>query len=289
MNRATDHLISTLIRITPDAIKRLLEIGPSATELFNEEEEAELAQALAGICGPAELLGASKIRIREAEALKRKGQGAKRFSDEATSFATFGEKSLPPLTPSSALSFFKRLVPSLDRTPERWGALLERKSFTLAAMTNETMLVDVKSVIEQGMETGESIGYGETGTAGKIKSVLDKLGITPKNPQYCEMVARTNTMDSFNTGTNEELVKVSDTFPAWKYSAITKDNRGRKTHREKNGWHFSASIPFTSVRGTEAKDACNCRCVMIPVDKWDLESFIKAGGILRTTWKGSGP
>lgn len=285
MNRATDHLIQTLLKITPPAIKRLLEYGKGATELFNEQEEGKLAEALAGIYGPSELLGAAKIRIREEEAIKRKG--TTRFSDEATSFASFGDDPLPPLKPLKALDFFKNLIPSLDVVPERWGAMLERKAFTLAAYTNETMLSDVQRVIEDGLKTGESVGYGMEGSSGKIRAILDEVGITPKNPQYCEMVARTNTMDAFNTGTQRELEKVSDTFPAWKYSAITKDNRARKWHAEKNGWLFDASIPFTAVRGTEAKDVCNCRCVMIPVDKWDLEAMIKGGAVLRTTWEGA--
>jgi len=284
MNRATDHLVKTMLRITPDAIKRLLRHGPGASELFNEEEEKDLAEALQGVYGPANLLGMAAIRIRQKEAMKRKG--ATRFSDEATSFVSFGDKPLPPLKPKQALDFFLNLIPSLDVEPERWGALLERKSFTLAAYTNETMLSDVQRVIEEGLKTGEPVGYGSEGQAGKIQKILNEVGITPNNPQYCEMVARTNTMDAYNTGTNRELVKVKDTFPAWKYSAITKDNRGRPWHVKKNGWHFSADIPFSLVRGTEPRDVCNCRCVMIPVDKWDLDAYLKGGGTLRTTWIG---
>jgi hypothetical protein len=285
MNRGSDHLVQTLLKITPKAIRRLLETGPSATELFNEQEEKQLAEALAAVYGPANLLGAAAIRLREQKAAK--GKQAKNFADDAECFVTFGDKPLPPLQPLDALNFFKNLIPSLDMIPERWGALLERKSFTLAAYTNETMLSDVKEAITKGMDTGDSIGYGTEGISGKINKILQQVGITPQNPQYAEMVARTNTMDAYNTGTNQELVKVSDTFPAWKYSAITKDNRGRKWHVEKNGMHFAASIPFAAVRGTEAKDVCNCRCVMIPVDKWDLADYLKNGGKLHSTWNPS--
>lgn len=282
MSQATEVLTKTILKLSRPAVERLLQEGESANEFFNEEEEQELAKALAGVYGTANLFGHARIRLRADQAIKN--HGVRKFSDESTSFALFGDDPLPPLQPLQAIKYFLKLVPSLSLDPERWGAALERHSFTLAVGTSERMLDRVQQIIAQGIAGGRKIGYGGDGSSADINAILNEAGVTPKNPQYAEMVGRTNTMDALTAGSQAEQYRVRDTFPAWKYASITKDMRGRKWHRARNGMIFPVEIPFVKVRGEEIEDAANCRCLPIPVDKWELEEYLKRGGVLAHTW-----
>jgi hypothetical protein len=301
MARAQEHLTKVLQKITRPAVERLLEGEAPTGTLYDEDEEAELAEALASCYGTAHLFGQATVRLREQRLLERRG--VKAFADRPTLplsdedlnyVATFGDVPLPPLKPDAALKYFLDLVPSLDVDVERWGDFLERRSFTLAYNTGELMLQKVQDTIARfalnlggvgpnGEPVNEAVGRGKTGIAGRINEILEAAGVTPKNPQYAEMVARTNIMDGLNTGAQREQYAVRDTFPAYKYSAITRDGRARPSHAAKNGLIISVEIPFTEARGTDIKDVANCRCVPIPVDKWELDEYLKGGGRLITS------
>jgi hypothetical protein len=44
-----------------------------------------------------------------------------------------------------------------------------------------------------------------------------------------------------------------------------------------NGRLFDASLTLDQVRGSTPDEVINCRCVMIPVDKWSLAERLANG------------
>lgn len=109
-----------------------------------------------------------------------------------------------------------------------------------------------------------------------VDKILDRAGVSPAQPGYGEMVYRTNMMSAYSNGAQEELNAVADVFPWWKY-ANPSDGRSRPAHAARNGRYYPTAVSFEQVRGTEAADVIQCRCVQIPVDRWEAEELMKAG------------
>jgi SPP1 gp7 family putative phage head morphogenesis protein len=181
-------------------------------------------------------------------------------------------REVAPMPPGQAIQYFSGLIPTLGTDPQRFGADLQRHAFTLAVATDRQLLQSVQDAIRQRLQSGQSAGPQA------IQALLDQAGVTPDNPQYAEMVFRTNTMDAYNQGGTQALQDpdVSDTFPVWQYSN-PHDRRSRPSHAERDGNYYPAAVPFVQVRGTDIADAANCRCTSIPIDKWTWAKRRAAG------------
>jgi hypothetical protein len=277
-SHAVDHLLSDAQRegsqflstLASKAIMRYVRSG--GAHLFTPQEmkslEAECARSLAA----ADLLGRARVRIRE-QALSA-GPVAK-FADSPTDFGgAITTPTVPLQPPLSALDYFKSLVPALDVEPLAWLAEIEKQAFTMALATSTELLSKVQNEIATRIASGE-YGWGQQA----VSDLLTNAGVTPANPQYAEMVWRTNVKDALAKGTHEELSDpdVLPMFPVWKYSAIVGDGRGRPTHIARNGKYYPSQVPFTKVRGEGPDDVCNCRCDFIPIDKFDWEELQAKG------------
>ena len=262
LDAAVAHGSDVLNRISKAAVTRLLSRHPVAyiypQRLFTDVELAELAEALAAVNSTSLLLGRSLVRDYAVRI--ESGQARESLLLEAV-IGPVG-----PLTPESALQYFLNLVPTLGVDPLRFGADMRRHAFTLAVAADRTLLTDVQSIIGEIIRTG----MVPSGTPRLIQDVLDVAGVSPRNPQYSEMVFRTNAMDAYNQGSWQEMThpEVIETFPVWQYSAIV-DERSRPHHAARDGLYYPASIPFVQVRGLGIADAANCRCTFIPISKYE--------------------
>lgn len=176
---------------------------------------------------------------------------------------------VPPFAPDEALDFFRALVPVLGTDPHLLPNL-QRTAFTLAAATEQELLQAVQAAILQRLATGE-VGTGRAA----VQAVLDAAGVGSQ-PGYAETVFRTNAVSSYNQGTHEQLQREAETFPVWRYSNPD-DNRSRPKHAALNGTYYPASVSLDQVRGATLADKANCRCVQLPVDKWEWAD-LRAGG-----------
>lgn len=174
---------------------------------------------------------------------------------------TFAEDTALP--PEAALRHFTRLEPLLGVDPHRFGPDHERRAFTLAAATEETLLEAVQEAIAEALRTG-----AVSDAPSEIERLLDAAGVGPRNQQYAEMVFRTNAADAYNQGSWEEYRSpdVEDEFPAWEYSNPC-DGRSRPRHCALSGKYFPASVSFAEVRGTGIEDTANDRCTFLPIHK----------------------
>ena len=142
----------------------------------------------------------------------------------------------------------------------------------MAEATERSILEKVQSLILDKLVSGQ--GWGQA--AGEIESILNAVGVTPTNPQYAQMVFRTNAMDAFNVGQEIEVTEhpeVKDFFPAFEYLGI-RDGREGEDHRPKFGKYYPSSLSFQHVRGPRV---WNCRCSPRYVDKYEWDDLKNRG------------
>lgn len=261
-----------------DAIKRVAR-GESR-RLLNDAELQTLADMFAKVLATGELLGRATVRNQ----LNANQRGLK-FADEppdlsARRFLTLTEGGpIPLMTPVKALEYFSSLVPGVTGDPGYYADTVRRKAFTLAVTTNETVLKAVQKVITDSLATG-------TGTAADIADILSSAGISSRNPQYAEMVFRTNMMTSYMQGHEQERrdPEVVEFFPVWSWDTIM-DGRERPTHGARNGKYYPAHVSFQEVRGDpDPAEICNCRCISKGVWIDDWLALQAAGAQMETTW-----
>ena len=193
---------------------------------------------------------------------------------------------IAPMPPEEALEFFRALYPDMAVTPE-FAEFHRRRSFTMAHKADEAMLVRVQNRIADYMEQGAS----RQQLLDDIESILDNAGVTPANPQYAEMVVRTNMMDAFNEGISAEMrdPTMQEFFPVWEYVGI-EDGREGGDHRPHFGKFFRNDVPFAEVRDSlvmkngEPVPATsgegrpfNCRCVQRIISKYEWAELQAAG------------
>jgi len=195
------------------------------------------------------------------------------FSDSPTPFTCFDESpGLHPMSPWRAVAFFRRLVPSLRTDAEDFRTAQERAAYKLAVTTDREILDRVHNVVAKRLETGEGVSTAPQ----DISDILDSVGITPRNPQYAEMVVRTGLMNAYSAGAHEEQRAVADTFPVWRWDGI-EDGRERPRHRRHFGKYFPASVSLAEVRDKEGYDGYNERCSSTPIYFKDWERLKSQG------------
>lgn len=251
-----------LANLATKALTRYVRGG--GPRLFLPDEMKALQSECARAVAAADLLGRSRVRLRSEQLGVVKLDEVniftgkvRRFADEPTNFSKVPSVPLQP--PLSSLEYFQSLVPMLNVEPLTWLPEIERQAFTMAVATEQQLLEKVQKEIASRIASGE-YGWGPQA----IQDLIESAGVSPTNPQYAEMVFRTNVKDALAKGTHEELSdpEVLPNFPVWKYSAIVGDGRGRPTHSARNGNYYPSEVPFTKVRGEGPEDVCNCRCVL---------------------------
>jgi hypothetical protein len=115
-----------------------------------------------------------------------------------------------------------------------------------------------------------------------IKRLLDKAGVSPKNPQYAEMVMRTNVLESYRTGVDQQAASESmkENFPVWQYQGIL-DGREGDDHRPKFGRYYPAKASFAEVRGDRP---FNCRCNRRNIHRLAWAKLMAEGASIETEW-----
>jgi hypothetical protein len=267
--------LQVLQRLTEQAARRLLARPDplAAPVLFDDAELAELSRSLTATNATADLLGRARVRRMAEKAKQRMGAFSEGDDDP---FDVFAEP--PPYAePSAASEYFRGLVPSLGEAAERYGPLFARHSFTLAHACDQVILDRVKQVIQDQLR-----GVGRSHPVSDIQELLDVAGVTPRNPQYAEMVYRTNMMDSYHQGFSQEMAspEMRDTFPVWQYLGI-RDGRQGEDHEPHFDRYYPAHATFGEVRGPRV---FNCRCSAAPVSKYEWRRAQEAGAKIAEDW-----
>jgi len=229
-----------LARLCKMAYRRMLDNGVGGSQLFTMQERNELTEAFLGCVINANLLGRSSTIskfLRDQDESR-----VDRFADE-TPFDAFSS-ALDPLRPELAIDYFKNLFPMIGVDPVAYIPQMRRYAFTLAVATETTLLGKVHDLLT------DALHEGTLDTQFKIDDLLKKTGVAPENPQYSEMVFRTNMMDAYTTGTTDQAKDptIAEAYPVWRYDGID-DERAGKDHRPKFGKYYPSSAEFADVRG----------------------------------------
>ena len=292
--------IAALSEVGKSAMTRFIGGGGKGKSFFDEGELKKLADALAATNGTAELLGRAGIR-RKLEAARKHAERfadginimtvpaekPRRFSEEPTDFSCFDDepdtaehRKIKPMAPEAALSYFRAKVPAIGVTPDAFYQATGQHAFTMARMVDETLLGKAHDLITAKLETGRGIS-----TALKeIDDILAEAGISHANPQYSDMVVRTNMMGSYNRGAMQEMRApgVAEEFPVWQYMGI-EDGRQREGHFVHFDQYFGNATDFEEVRdaATEGEfSGFNCRCTPQPIFKDDWQAAQAEGATL---------
>lgn len=264
---------SQLNRLTRSAVERDgLDSLITKTRLFTPEQEESLHATLSATIATGDLLARSVIARRADQARRR--HRVTLYSE--IPFKSYVPDDLKLFSPKRALEYFTKLVPSLT-LPADWEQEIERSAFTAVAATSQDVLERIRDIIIGGLTRGEMDGPQT------IRSVLEKAGMMPNNPQYGELIFRTNIMDAHSVGHDREMQdpEMRELFPAWLYSA-TIDEGSRPWHARKNDRMYEQRVPFVLVRGITARNVVNCRCMPIDLDKWEVSDRLLAGERLYT-------
>jgi hypothetical protein len=248
-----------------DAVARYLGGRYVPGGLFLGDERQALAGVLYAILGTSDLAGRATARgLLPGDGGEAAGPPPVDYAGVVTEVAR--------LEPAAAVEYLKGLAPAVGVDPGRYGDSLRRRAFTLAVATEAELAERVKAAVVGALGDG-------TDATPRVQDVLDAAGVSPRNPQYAEMVARTNTLEALTTASWEEMTApdVSVHFPAWTY-ANPDDSRSRPEHAARNGRVYPASLPFAVVRGTDIADVANCRCVPIPMTRRAYDRHLAAGG-----------
>lgn len=261
------RILSSLLR---SALSTYTGKGP----VLDDTATATLAGSLAAVTATAELLGRAGVREAAGRALTPSA-----FRQSGGTLSQFAD--LPPgavSSPEEALAYFTRLVPTLGVDPERFPGEQRRRAFTLAESTNQVLTERVQRAITEGL--GESRSAADT--VAVIRQAFEESGVSPRNPQYADMVFRTNAADSYQTGVYEEgrHPDVADLFPVWQYQIID-DHRTGDDHRPKGGRYYPADATFADVRGNRP---FNCRCSLRWVDFSEWDDLRSRGARVESEW-----
>lgn len=262
------------VKLLTDVVSSALASYRGSGPLLSDDDVSRLAEGYAAVNTYASLLG--RTRVREMADRASSLGNLSTFADEPLS--TFAEPADALATPEAAVDYFLSLTPSLGIDPEREAGEQRRRAFTLAASTNDVLTRRVKEVVAKSLRENASAAD----SAAAIRRALDAAGVSARNPQYAEMVYRTNAMDAFQTGVYEEgrHPDVRDLFPAWQYLGI-RDGRQGPDHEPKFDRYYPASAAFADVRGDRPY---NCRCSLRWVDRFEWDDLRDKGARLETRW-----
>jgi hypothetical protein len=250
--------VNVLAAICRKALQRLLDGGNDqllrATHLFSADELMSLGTQLTNTMATADLLGRSRIRLRQQKVTEH---------DRPTDFRVFAEgDTLKPLAPQNAIRYFRSLIPGLSESGDwYYGPTLERASFTLAQTADAEILKRIHSLILKVLETGEEVKK----TPEYIDAILEDVGVASSNPNYSEALVRTSMMESFRKGSWREFSDpdVQDSMACWRWVGIH-DGRERHgpspkpDHLQHFGKYYSPNVSFFDVRGNDAANVINC-------------------------------
>ena len=316
LDNASQVVLQVLNEVSKSAVERAVANRVVDVQLFNRQERNKLVDVFASITAMANLLG--RVRVQEMLSNLAKEDDEIPFSShaETSPFAIFdfegmrrirgevyqgsiaaifdettgnvaGGLTIPPsgiipiggfdlVPPAAAIDYFTNLVPELSPiNSHAFEALARRDGFTLAVTTEQTLLKKVQDALAEGLKGG-------TNSAFDVQDILDDVGVTPKNPQYAEMVTRTNNMDAFNTGYEDEIRSpdVKDYFPVWQYLGI-RDGRQGHDHEPHFDLYYPNTVTFAVIRG---KRVYNCRCCPNAIDKYTWQDLQERGARVETNF-----
>ena len=155
------------------------------------------------------------------------------------------------------------------------------RSFTIAKMTDMSLLADTRNAVVQAMESGG--GFREF--ARTIRPVMEAKGWWGKqtvtnpygdvqevqlgSPRRLRTIYHTNRRSAVMAAQYQRMLEAVDTHPYWQYWAIL-DGRTRKRHAAMHGTVYAHDDPFWQYN--YPPNGYNCRCTVKALNRRDAEA-----------------
>ncbi|MFV0261389.1 MAG: phage minor head protein [Kluyvera sp.] len=103
---------------------------------------------------------------------------------------------------SEAIDFLRSQVPTDSTTYRDMEANIKLRGFTVAAVSSQHAVDDVKRLYEAALKTGQTSSEAKQ----NMNAYLMAAGVSPANPYYLELHYRNNMMTSYNVGRWTQVV-----------------------------------------------------------------------------------
>lgn len=198
------------------------------------------------------------------------------------------------LPPERAVEYFRSRGTRIAGDWKTVAAAVRASSFSVAGVMKAQVLDDIRSALQDAIDTGQTYGDFKRGLVPKLQAagwwgrwpadletgeILPGKGIKPRR---LETIFRTNVQGAYMAGRYKGMIEASDSHPYWMYSAIM-DGRTRPAHQLLNGRVFRWDDPVWNV--IYPPNGYNCRCRVRPLSQADMTKkglALSKGGHLDT-------
>lgn len=154
-----------------------------------------------------------------------------------------------------------RVKVSFDLTPERAAQYMREKAFWVTGIENDALAKAIQTELERTLREGR--------TWPEFRAEMDKLFERFKAdrlaPHHLQTVFRTNLFSAYSVAQREQIQKMQDRFPLWRYVAIM-DSATRPDHAALNGKIFKVNEgPYPPID-------FNCRCSAQHLHQFQVEN-----------------
>lgn len=175
-------------------------------------------------------------------------------------FADAEEMDIPDILQRAREWFLnKKVVTKLEFV--KLSAEMRWKSFTVARVTDNNILEDFKSRLNEALKSGIATEDFLT----DIDLVFDSMGVTKLNPYHLETVFLTNTMSGYGEGRKQIVDNLLITEFPYRQIIVVDDERVRGAHRPLGG--YTAAKDDSVWNWLKTPFSYRCRCLIVPVHK----------------------
>lgn len=172
--------------------------------------------------------------------------------------------SFEPKPPKEAFQFWKEKVPMNWTTFSTLAEDERVRAFVISGMAKGDMLTAMHKSIEKALEEGQSMGKWKR----NVNTLFEKNGWDKLQGWRLDNIFRTNIQTAYSIGRYNQMMRVVESRPYWRYSAIN-DSRTRLAHAALHGRVVRADDPFWDVMFPP--NGYRCRCTVTSLSERDLE------------------
>lgn len=175
------------------------------------------------------------------------------------------------LPPDKAIAYLKAKGYQISWNWQEVWQRAQAKAFTVAGVTSQEVLADIRAAVQDALETGKTFNSFEK----DLKPILQRKGWwgrhaqtdkttgevfgKPLDPYRLRTIYQTNLQVAYMAGRYATQVENTDDRPYWEYSAIL-DGRTRPSHKALDGKVFRFDDPFWDT--FYPPNGFNCRCTV---------------------------
>ena len=180
------------------------------------------------------------------------------------------------MTPAKALEFLKKKVPTIAITEEELTALFEnaqREAFTLAKVTQLSLLQDVKDLLVKALESGTSFPEFKNQFGAMLSTkgwIANKEVQGMKQPWRVQTIYRTNMQSAFQAGRISNQKAVASSRPFWRYVSVV-DRNTTSGCNELQGTVLRYDDPFW--KNNYPPRHYNCRALVQTLSESQMERY----------------